>query len=64
MNPCIPKPAGQKATPDVTNPVEALAPEMDSVAMLKAIQEPGLTLPPVKGKSLEVRPTSHWGLNE
>jgi len=64
MNPLIADPTGLEPTPDVENLVEALAAELDSAAILEAIQTRELTLPPVMRKTLQLRPPPRWGINE
>ena len=64
MEPSIPKPAELKPAPDLTTVVDALVAEMDSAAILKAIQAREETVMSVVEKTLQIRPTSHWGLNE
>jgi hypothetical protein len=64
MNAQIPDPAGLELTPDVVNAVEALVAEMDSTAILEAIQARESTLTPVMEKFLYFRPPSHFGINE
>jgi hypothetical protein len=64
MNPLIPDPARLELTPDVVNAVEALVAEIDTTAILAAIQSRESTLTPVMEKILQFRPSSHWGLNE
>jgi hypothetical protein len=64
MIPLIPNPVGLELSPDVVNAVEALVAEIDSAAILKAIQARESTLTPVMEKILQFRPSSHWGLNE
>jgi hypothetical protein len=64
MIPLIPNPVALELTPDVVNAVEALVAEMDSAAILEAIQARESTLTPVMEKILQFRPSSHWGLNE
>ena len=64
MNPSISKPGGLKPTPDVTKPGEAPVAEMDQAAALEASQARELTPTPVMKKTVQIRPTSHWGLNE
>ena len=64
MNPLIFKPAELKPTPEAKNPIEALVAEMDSAAVLKAIQVPKATIVSIVEKPLQIRPTSHWGINE
>ena len=64
MNPLIPDPAGLELTPDVANVVEALVAEMDSTAISEAIQTRETALTPVMAIILEVRPPSHFGINE
>ena len=64
MNPLIGDTAGLELTPGVVNAVEALVAEMDSAAILKAIQARESTLTPVIEEILYSRPSSHWGINE
>ena len=64
MNPLIADPAGLELTPDVANAVEALVAEMDSTAILEAVQARELTLTPIMQKILQFRPPSRWGINE
>jgi hypothetical protein len=64
MNAQIPDPAGLELTPDVMNAVAALVAEMDSTAIVEAIQIRALTLTPVMEKMLSFRPPSHFGINE
>jgi hypothetical protein len=64
MNPSVANPAELKPAPDVANPVDALLAEMDSAAILQAIQAREATVMSVMEKTLQIRPTSHWGLNE
>jgi hypothetical protein len=64
MNALIPDSAGLEFIPDVANAVEALVAEMDSAAILKAIQARESTLTPVIEEILYFRPSSHWGINE
>jgi len=64
MDPSISEKAGLTPTPDQMKSVEILVAEMDSAAMLKAIKARESTPTPVMEKILQIRPTSHWGLNE
>jgi hypothetical protein len=64
MNALIPDLAGLELIPDVANAVEALVAEMDSVAIVEAIQARASTLTPVLEEILYSRPSSHWGINE
>ena len=64
MNALIPDLAGLELIPDVENAVEALVAELDSVAVLKAIQARESTLTSVIEEILQVRPPSHFGINE
>ena len=64
MNPFIADPARLELTPDVANVVEALVAEMDSAAILNAIQARESTLTLVSEEILYYRPSSHWGINE
>jgi len=48
----------------VAKEVEALVAELDSATTLEAIQTRESTAMPVEEKILQIRPTSHWGLNE
>jgi len=64
MNPLIADPAGLKLAPDVSNAVEALVTEMDSTAILEAVQARESTLTPNMQKILQFRPHSRWGINE
>jgi hypothetical protein len=64
MNALIRDLAGLEPPPEVANAVEALVAEMDSVAILNAIQARESTLAPVIEKIPYFRPSSHWGINE
>jgi hypothetical protein len=64
VNPLIPEPTGLEPSPDTAKAVEALVAEMDSVAILAAIQARASTLTPVMEKILQFRPPSHFGINE
>ena len=64
MNELIPDSAELEFIPDVANAVEALVAELDSVAVLKAIQARESTITPVIEEILHCRPSSHWGINE
>jgi hypothetical protein len=64
MNPLIADPTGLEFMPDVANAVEGLVAELDSSAVLEAIQARELTLTPVMEKILRFRPPSHFGINE
>jgi len=64
MNAQISDPAGLELVPEVANAVEALVAEMDSAAILEAIHVRESTLTPVMEKILQIRASSHWGLNE
>jgi hypothetical protein len=64
MNALIPDLAGLELIPDVANAVEALVAESDSVAILEAIQARASTLTPVMEEILQLRPPSHFGINE
>jgi hypothetical protein len=64
MNALIPDLAGLELIPDVANAIEALVAELDSVAILEAIQARASTLTPVMEKILQFRPPSHFGINE
>ena len=64
MNPLIADPARLELVPGVANAVEALVAEMDSTAILEAIQAREFTLTPVMEKILQFRPPSHFGINE
>jgi hypothetical protein len=64
MNPLIADPAGLELTPDVENAVTALVAEIDSAAILEAIQTREFTLTPIMQKILQFRPPSRWGINE
>ena len=64
MNPLISDPAGLELRPEVVNAAAALVAEMDSAAILEAIQARESSLTPVMQKILESRPSSHWGINE
>ena len=64
MNLSIPDPAELEFTPDVVNAVEVLVAEMDSTAILAAIQAREFNLTPVLENILQFRPSSHWGINE
>jgi hypothetical protein len=64
MNAVTPDPAELQLTPDLVNTVDALAAELDSAAILEAIQARESTLTPVLVKILQSRPSSHWGINE
>lgn len=64
MKSLIPDPTGQESIPEVAKEVEALVAELDSATTLEAIQTRESTAMPVEEKILQIRPTSHWGLNE
>jgi hypothetical protein len=64
MNPLITDPVELEAMPDLTDAVDGLVAEMDSDATLEAIRARESTPTPVTEKPLQIRPTSHWGLNE
>jgi len=64
MNALIPDQAGLELIPDVANADEALVAELDSVAILEAIQVRASTLTPVMEEILQLRPPSHFGINE
>jgi len=64
MEPSISKPDELKPTPDLTTVVDALVAEMDSAAIVKAIEVREATAMSLVEKPLQIRPTSHWGLNE
>jgi hypothetical protein len=64
MNLLIPDPAGLELLPDTAKAVEALVAELDSVAILQAIQARVSTLTPVMEEILQFRPPSHFGINE
>ena len=64
MNAVISKPADPELMPDVENAVALLVAEIDSLAVLEAIQVRASTLTPVLEKILEFRPPSHFGINE
>lgn len=64
MNPLIADPAGLELAPTVENAVTALVAEIDSAAILEAIQRRESTLTPVMEKILQFRPPSRWGINE
>lgn len=64
MNRPIPDLVELKLLPDTAKAVEALVAEMDSVTILGVIQARVSTLTPVMEKILQLRPPSHFGINE
>jgi hypothetical protein len=64
MNALIPDPAGLELVPEEPNAVRAVVAELDSIAILEAIQARASTLIPVMEKILQFRPPSHFGINE
>jgi hypothetical protein len=64
MNTLISDPAELELMPDVANVVQALVAEMDSAAILEAIQARASTLTLVMENILQFQPSFHWGINE
>jgi hypothetical protein len=64
MEPLIPDPTGQESIPEVAKEVEVLVAQLDSASTLEAIQARELTTMRFEEKILQIRPSSHWGLNE
>lgn len=64
MKPLIPDPTGQESIPEVAKEVGALVAELDTATTLAAIRSHESTATSVAEKSFQIRPTSHWGLNE
>ena len=64
MNALTPDQVELELAPDVAKAVDALVAELDSAAILEALQARASTLTPVMEKILQLRPSSHWGINE
>lgn len=64
MNALTPDQVELELTPDVAKAVDALVAELDSAAILEALQARASTLTPVMEKILQFRPSFHWGINE
>ena len=64
MKPLIPDPTRQESIPEVPKEVGALVAGLDTAMTLAALGAHESTDTSVAEKSLQIRPTSHWGLNE